>query len=136
LESLEKKGLARCVETRYEIRHTKISSGLGGVCRVFLPSSNIFSTLVASDTNDRITPVSIAAAGAEEYKREFLERVYAPGRYRRVSKIEACRMQGFPDDFILPDARPAWMKLLGNSVSVPLVRALVQAVAGTGVFRG
>jgi DNA (cytosine-5)-methyltransferase 1 len=134
LASLEKKGLARCVETRYELRHTKISGGLGGVCRVFLPTSNIFSTLVASDTNDRLTPVSIAAAGAEDYKREFLERVYAPRRFRKISKVEACRMQGFPDGFILPDARPAWMKLLGNSVSVPLVRALARAVADTGVF--
>jgi DNA (cytosine-5)-methyltransferase 1 len=134
LESLVQKNLIACNETRYEFRYTKISTGLDGICRIFLPSSSIFPTLVASDTNDYLTPVYIPAFGAEEYKKEFLERVLAPKQYRKISRAEACRIQGFSDDFILPEPRPRWMKLLGNSIAVPLGEKLVQAVVDTGVF--
>jgi len=134
IDSLEQKNLIGCLETRYEIRHTKISTGLDGICRIFLPSSNIFPTLVASDTNDYLTPIYINALNPEEYKAQFLERVFLHKRFRKISKAEACRIQGFPDDFTLPEARSRWMKLLGNSVSLPVVQKLVQAIQDTGVF--
>ena len=134
LGSLERKNLISCQETRYEFHHTKISTGLGGVCRIFLPTSNIFPTLVASDTNDYLTPVHVPATSQEEYKARFIEQVFLAKRFRKISKAEACRIQGFPDDFILPEARARWMKLLGNSVSVPVIQKLVQAIKDTGVF--
>lgn len=134
LDSLEENGLVQCVETRYEFRNTKISTGLNGVCRIFLPSSNVFPTLVASDTNDYLTPILIHAENAENYKKEFIDKVFLPKQFRKISKLEACRIQGFPDTFILPESRSRWMKLLGNSVSVPLVQKLVQAIVNTGVF--
>ena len=43
-------------------------------------------------------------------------------------------IQGFPADFILPDTRPRWMKLIGNSIAVSLVKMLAQSVVNTGVF--
>ncbi len=134
LSSLAERGILEIVETRYDFRFTKISTGLFGVNRIFLPSSNIFPTLVASDSSDYVTPVQVEATNGDEYRRRFLAEVYNPGKYRRISKVEACRIQGFPDDFKLPSSRARWMKLLGNSISVPVVEKLVGAICETGVF--
>ena len=132
--SLIGKGVVEPDEVRYDFRYTKISTGLFGVNRIFLPSSNIFPTLVASDSNDFVTDLSIVATDRDTYRRRFVEDVYKAGRYRRISKSEACRVQGFPSDFILPDSRSRWMKLVGNSVSVPVVEQLVRSIVATGVF--
>ncbi|HET8830114.1 MAG TPA: DNA cytosine methyltransferase [Pelobium sp.] len=43
-------------------------------------------------------------------------------------------MQGFPKDYILPENRARWMKLVGNSVSVPVIEILAKAIIETGVF--
>ena len=121
-------------EIRYDFRYTKISTGLFGVNRIFLPSSNIFPTLVASDSNDYVTDLSITATDRDTYRRRFIEEVYRAKRYRRITKSEACRVQGFPSDFILPDSRSRWMKLIGNSVSVPVIEQLVDSIVSTSVF--
>jgi len=134
IDSLEQKNVVRCLETRYEIRHTKISTGLYGIYRIFLPSSSVFPTLVASDTSDYLTPVSIDASNPDEYKARFLAKVFLPKHFRKITRAEGCRIQGFPDDFVLPESRARWMKLLGNSVSLPVVQKLVQAIQDTGVF--
>lgn len=134
LSALVGKGVVEPDETRYDFRYTKISTGLFGVNRIFLPSSNIFPTLVASDSNDYVTDLSITATDRETYRRRFIEEVYKAGRYRRITKSEACRVQGFPPDFNLPDSRSRWMKLIGNSVSVPVIEQLVRSIVATGVF--
>ncbi len=136
LALLADRGVVKAVETRYDFRFTKISTGLFGVNRIFLPSSNIFPTLVASDSSDYVTPIQVAATSERSYRHDFLEKVYRKKNFRRVSKKEACRIQGFPDDFKLPDNRARWMKLIGNSVSVPVVELLVKAICDTGVFAG
>lgn len=128
------KGVISCEEVRYDFRNTKISTGLFGVNRIFLPTSNIFPTLVASDTNDFITTKFITASNEAEYKSKFIEEIYKQKQFRKVTKQEACRIQGFPQDFKLPENRARWMKLLGNSVSVPVVEALARAICDTGVF--
>lgn len=134
LGEMEAAGIAECVEERYDFKNTKISTGLFGVNRIFLPSSSIYPTLVASDTNDFVTPVNIQASSVKEFRRRFLAEVYQKGDYRRITKTEACRIQGFPPSFLLPEARPRWMHLIGNSVCVPVIRQLAQAVIATGVF--
>ena len=134
LEELTRRGVIRCVETRYDFKNTKISTGLAGVNRIFLPSSKIYPTLVASDTNDFVATEPIDADTIEEFREEFMEHVYRPRNYRRITKSEACRIQGFPDNYLLPPTRPRWMKLIGNSVAVPVIKVLANAVVGTGVF--
>jgi len=128
VESLEQKGILQCLEIRYDFKNTKISTGLFGVNRIFLPSSNIFPTLVASDTNDYVALKDIAPACARSYRAEFLKEIYQAGRYRKITKEEACTIQGFPRDFSLPDSRARWMKLIGNSVSVPVVEMIGKAI--------
>ncbi len=44
---------------------------------------------------------------------------------RHITPRECARLQGFPDSFLLhPDDRYAYMQL-GNSVSVPVVKAVI-----------
>lgn len=134
LRSLEEKGVIACCEERYDFKNTKISTGLNGVNRIFLPSSDIYPTLVASDTNDFVTSVDIDADSVEDFRARFMREVYLQENYRKITKSEACRIQGFPADFRLPESRARWMHLIGNSVSVPVVRHLALAVIRTGVF--
>ena len=134
LREMEAKNVIRCIETRYDFKNTKISTGLAGVNRIFLPTSKIYPTLVASDTNDFITTLQIDAKNIEDFRADFLEKVYKAGNYRKITKSEACRIQGFPDDFRLPVTRQRWMKLIGNSVAVPVIKILAQAIINTGVF--
>ena len=134
LQDMVEKGIARCIESRYDFKHRRISTGLNGVNRIFLPSSTIYPTMVASDTNDYVTTIEVSGDTPEEYKQNFLDNVYKKKAYRQITKEEACRIQGFPADFILPATRPRWMKLIGNSVSVPVIRQLANAVVETGVF--
>ena len=135
IKSLKEKRVLKCLEVRYDFKNTKISTGLFGVNRIFLPSSDLFPTLVASDTNDYIALENIEPRDKSYYKRKFIEDIYEKNKYRKITKSEACLIQGFPENFILPNSRARWMKLIGNSVSVPVIETLCQAILKTGVFR-
>lgn len=135
IKTLLEKGVIKCVEERYDFKNTKISSGLNGVNRVFMPSSDVFPTLVASDTNDYISLENIVPRTHEAYKTQFLKEVYFSGKFRKITKEEACLIQGFPKDFILPDSRARWMKLIGNSVSVPIIDMIMKSIISTEIFR-
>jgi DNA (cytosine-5)-methyltransferase 1 len=106
------------------------------VNRVFLPSSSVFSTLVASDTNDMVATKDIHVKDVKKYRRQFIEEIYEKGNFRKITKSEACLLQGFPADYRLPDSRARWMKLLGNSVSVPVINKICSAILATGAFHG
>lgn len=134
IDGLIEKGILVCVEVRYDFKNTKISTGLYGVNRIFLPISDIFPTLVASDTNDFVTTEIIEAKNENEFKEKFISEVYKKQKYRRITKEEACIIQGFPKDFELPENRVRWMKLVGNSVSVPVIEVLIKSIIETGVF--
>lgn len=117
---------------RYDFKNTKISTGLFGVNRIFLPSSDIFPTLVASDSNDFVSLQHIPISN--NYRAHFLEEIYKKDNYRKITKKEACLIQGFPDNFKLPKSRPRWMKLIGNSVSVPVIEVICSSILETGVL--
>jgi DNA (cytosine-5)-methyltransferase 1 len=132
IASLKEKNVLEAKEIRYEFKNSKISTGLFGVNRIFLPNSDIFPTLVASDTNDYVTLKTISHT--ENYRDEFLKEVYLKNEYRKITQSEACKIQGFPTDFKLPEARARWMKLIGNSVSVPVIEVLTKAIIDTKVL--
>lgn len=133
---LETIGAIKCIEERYDFKNTKISTGLAGINRIFLPTCKIYPTLVASDTNDYVTTENLNADNIEDFRAKFMEFVYRAGNYRQISKQEACRIQGFPANFLLPPTRARWMKLIGNSVAVPVIKMLANAIVNTGVFEG
>lgn len=132
INSLVAKSVLRCSEMRYEFRYTKISTGIEGINRIFLPRSHTFPTLVASDTNDFIALRDVKAENEAAYKHAFLHEIFYPKYFRKITQVEACRIQGFPDNFQLPESRNRWMKLIGNSVAVPVVEVLARAILATG----
>jgi DNA (cytosine-5)-methyltransferase 1 len=134
ISSLSAKGVITCSEIRYEFRYTKISTGIEGINRVFLPQSEAFPTLVASDTNDFVALKNIESDTEHGYKQRFLQEIFDKKLFRKISKEEACLIQGFPGNFQLPESRNRWMKLVGNSVSVPVIRLLAKAISDTGCF--
>lgn len=131
ISALVARNILVCSEVRYEFRYTKISTGINGVNRVFLPKSEAFPTLVASDTNDFVALKDIEATNEQDYKQIFLDEIFHKKLFRKISKEEACLIQGFPKDFSLPDSRSRWMKLVGNSVSAPVIQMLGQSILDT-----
>ncbi len=132
ISSLVAKRVLVCSEVRYEFRYTKISTGIEGINRIFLPKSEAFPTLVASDTNDFVALKDVDADTEHEYRQAFLNEIFHKKLFRKISREEACLIQGFPKDYILPESRSRWMKLVGNSVSVPVVQMLGQTIINTG----
>ncbi len=50
-----------------------------------------------------------------------------PGRNPRMLTPNECRrLQGYPEDFVLPDSKTAAYRQFGNSVTVPVVRRVVE----------
>lgn len=132
VSALVAKDVLECSEVRYEFRYTKISTGIEGINRVFLPRSEAFPTLVASDTNDFVALKDIEANTEAGYKQAFLQEIFRQKQFRKISREEACLIQGFPQNFKLPESRSRWMKLVGNSVSVPVIQILGSAILDTG----
>lgn len=49
-------------------------------------------------------------------------------RARRLSGREAARLMGLPDTYVLPNGETAALKLMGDAVAVPVVRALAEGL--------
>ncbi|GAA0209070.1 DNA cytosine methyltransferase [Brevundimonas nasdae] len=49
-------------------------------------------------------------------------------RLRRLTGREAARLMGVPDDYQLPKSQSAALKLMGDAVAVPVVRALTEGL--------
>ena len=79
INSLLENNAIKCIEERFDFKNTKISSGLNGVNRVFMPTSDVFPTLVASDTNDYVSLKNLDPISHEEYKK----RVYRKSLQKR-----------------------------------------------------
>lgn len=125
LDRLVEKKILRLVRdgavSKYEFVNSKNSAGIGGVYRVFLPSSAMIPTLTATGTKDYIATVAIHAENPEEYKRLFLQKIYKPKKFRLITAQDACRLQGFPDWFQCHENPNIAKKQFGNAVSVPAV---------------
>jgi DNA (cytosine-5)-methyltransferase 1 len=135
IKDLEINEVLTCVEVRYDFKNTKISTGLFGINRIFMPSSDIFPTLVASDTNDYIALNNVDKLDIDSYRNNFLTQIFHQKKYRKITKEEACAIQGFPTNFSLPEKRARWMKLIGNSVSTPVIHHLCSSIINTGAFK-
>lgn len=48
---------------------------------------------------------------------------------RKLTPREAARLQGYPDDFVIPVSDTQAYKQFGNSVAVPVIRALAKEIA-------
>lgn len=57
-------------------------------------------------------------------------------RARRLTGREAARLMGLPDTYVLPAAETAALKLIGDAVALPVVRALTAALLRPALSHG
>ena len=122
LKSLMKKNILTQEEDgRYELMNTKNSAGINGVYRVFLPQSDIFATITATENRDFIATKSISGKNPDEYKNKFINEIYLKNNYRLLSGRESGRLQGFPDKFKIHPNDKIAKKQFGNAVPTNVV---------------
>lgn len=132
---LTKKILRQYEETgKYEFFNRKLSGGIDGVYRVYLPTSTFFPTIMASGTLDFVSTVNVTGETDKLYKTNFINKVLRPKNYRHLKPAELAKLQGFPSDFQLHKTDKRNMKLFGNSVAVPVITAVGQAIKNTNCF--
>lgn len=131
---VEKRILRKYEDGRYEFRNRRLSGGIDGVYRVFLPSSTFFPTLTATGVKDVVALVNVHGESNSEYKKNFIDRVLSEKKWRTLSPEEMARLQGFPKGFKLHNQEKKNIKLFGNSVSVPVIAAVGMSIVATGCF--
>jgi len=134
LDKLVAKKILRVSQQGYEFVNSKNSAGINGVYRVYLPTSNIFSTLTATGTKDMVALINIEATSPEEYKQKFLSEVFRKKKYREITAREAGRLQGFPSWFTFDHNLKLAHKQFGNAVSVPVIHQLAKSLISTNIF--
>jgi DNA (cytosine-5)-methyltransferase 1 len=70
--------------------------------------------------------IRVGGRGSEITDRRNWDNYYVDGELRRLSYIEARKMQGFPDDFVFPVSPTQAIKQLGNSVAVDAIEAVAK----------
>ena len=110
---------------KFELRNTKNSAGIFGVYRVFMPSSKIFSTITATENRDFIALEEIKGVDAEQYKKDFIDKIYKPKKFRLLTGRETARLQGFPDSFKIHANDKTAKKHFGNAVPTNVVEKVI-----------
>jgi len=118
---VEKEILVQEQDGRYELYHTKNSAGVDSVYRVFLPQSEIFSTITATENRDFIATKSITGKNPDDYKIKFIEEIYLKKKFRLITGREAARLQGFPETFKIHKNEKIAKKQFGNAVPTNVV---------------
>ena len=135
LESLVEMNLLRKVDFKYEFTNSKNSAGIGGVYRMYMPHSKIFSTLTATGTKDVVVTDYINTDSTpQEYKNDFITNILRKKKYRPLTVAETQRIQGFPESFIPNKDETIAKRQFGNAVSPPVIKALAIEIIKTGVF--
>ena len=129
LKGLVKKDILTQEEDgRYELSNTKNSAGVNGVYRVFLPQSDIFATITATENRDYIATKTITGKDAEDYKSNFLKEIYNKGNMRLITGRESGRLQGFPEKFKIHPNDKIAKKQFGNAVPTAVVYNVAKEV--------
>ena len=63
-----------------------------------------------------------------------MEAYYVNGRVRRLTPDEGKRIMGFPEDFVFPVPEYRALEQLGNTVAVPVLKAIAREIVNTGIF--
>ena len=122
LDKLVKKEILKKEDDgRYELAHTKNSAGIFGIYRIFLPQSDIFSTITATENRDYIATRTIKGSDPVQYKNDFIKKIYEKGNYRLLSGRETALLQGFPKKFKIHPKDKIAKKQFGNAVPTQVV---------------
>lgn len=125
INNLVSKKILRKVGDKYEFVNSKISAGINGIYRIFLPQSHVFSTLTKSGSRDFVTEHTIPD-DVKNKKRYFLKEIYGKKEYRTITIREGARIQGFPDEFVFGTGYNTSLGLLGNSLAVNIAKELAK----------
>ena len=132
LEKLIGKSILKTKEDgKYVFVNSKNSSGINGIYRVYLPHSEIFSTLTATGTKDMIALESIESNDPVEYKEKFIREIYRKKKFRPITSREAGKLQGFPNWFAVHEIESYAKKQFGNAVSAPVIYHLSKNIINT-----
>ncbi|WP_222852092.1 DNA (cytosine-5-)-methyltransferase [Olivibacter sp. SDN3] len=136
LTKLVDKKILRFVEGKngYEFVNSKNSSGINGIYRIYLPHSEIFSTLTATGTKDMIATVAVKGDSPEEYRQNFINQVVKKGAYRAITAKESGKLQGFPNGFAIHKDERLAKKQFGNAVSTSVIYYLGKSLLETKIF--
>lgn len=122
IERLREKKILRYVENKgYEFVNSKISGGINGVAKVYLPHADVMATLTATGTKDFVAKISLECQEPKEYKKTFIKEIYRKGKFKALSARDYGKLQGFPEGFIMAENQSVAKKQFGNAVSVPVV---------------
>lgn len=119
---------------KFELKYTKNSAGIDGIYRVFLPTSKTFSTITATENRDFIALDHIKGDNPEEYKKDFIEKIYKTGKYRLLTGRETARLQGFPNKFKIHQNDKTAKKHFGNAVPTKVVEAVTKELIKLELF--
>ncbi len=123
LDKLVKKEILKKEDDgRYELAHTKNSAGIFGIYRIFLPQSDIFSTITATENRDYIATRTIKGSDPRQYKNDFIKKIYEKGHYRLLSGRETALLQGFPKKFKIHSKDKIAKRQFGNAVPTNVVK--------------
>ncbi|MDB9339904.1 MULTISPECIES: DNA cytosine methyltransferase [Cyanophyceae] len=129
INTLVDKKILRLVEDKgYEFVNSKISSGINGISKIFLPHADAIATLTATGTRDYVATISIECEEPEMYKQKFIQEIYKQNKYKPLTAQDYARLQGFPENFQIADNETTAKHQFGNAVSVPVVYHLANAL--------
>ncbi|ACK67418.1 DNA-cytosine methyltransferase [Rippkaea orientalis PCC 8801] len=120
-ELVEKQIFRIAGNNEYEFVNSKNMSGINGIYRIILPTADIIPTLTARGSNDYIATVAIQAEHPDVYKKLFLQKIYKPRKYIKITATHARKLQGFPSDFQFHPKEDIAKRQFGNAVPVPAV---------------
>jgi DNA (cytosine-5)-methyltransferase 1 len=129
LDILVSKEILRLLEGQgYEFVNSKISSGINGISKIFLPHADAIGTLTATGTRDFVATISIECQEPNAYKRKFITEIYQKQKYKPLTAQDYARLQGFPDWFQIAENESTAKHQFGNAVSVPVIYHLAKAL--------
>lgn len=129
IETLVEKKILRLVEgIGYEFVNSKISSGINGISKIFLPHADVIATLTATGTRDFVATKSIRCQEPVAYKQTFIKEIYIKKKFKPLTAQDYARLQGFPEWFQIADNETTAKFQFGNAVSIPVVYHLAKAL--------
>lgn len=129
IETLVSKQILRYIEGKgYEFVNSKISSGINGISKIFLPHTDVIATLTATGTRDFVATKSIECQEPEAYKKTFIKEIYRKKKFKPLTAQDYARLQGFPEWFQIAENQATAKFQFGNAVSIPVVYHLAKAL--------
>jgi DNA (cytosine-5)-methyltransferase 1 len=129
IDKLVDKQILRNVDEKgYDFVNSKISSGINGISKIFLPHAEAIATLTATGTRDFVATISIQCQEPLAYKQTFIREIYEKKNFQPLTAQDYAKLQGFPEWFKISENETTAKHQLGNAVSIPVVYHLAKAL--------